>query len=193
MATKVDASLVTVGQPTEGGCAYICFGEAAKLPTDATTDISTLTDFESLGYISENGITESMSLTVNKHGEWGGKTILTTISKQEGAVKAEFEEINRGTVAKIRYGKDNVTVGTDGSVKSIKEGALPYQEYALVLDELECNGSLRRTVYPRIAIESFDDIAHQKGSLMVYGMTFTKLFDNEGNSAYVYRGTVSTS
>ena len=43
------------------------------------------------------------------------------------------------------------------------------------------------TVFPRAKIESVDDQAHQKGSLLVYGMTFTALVDENNHPYYIYR------
>ena len=64
-------------------------------------------------------------------------------------------------------------MGTDGSVSHIKAVVGTSEKVAIVIDELECNGFLRRTVVPCAMIDSFDDETHQKGSLLVYGMTFT--------------------
>lgn len=182
----IDSSLVTVGQPTDGGCAWVCFGKPAKLPTDATTKMSTLTDYVSLGDISENGFTESNARTKNKFKNWGGSTILTSISDEENTYKVEFVETSRPAVAKLRYGSSSIEVGTDGSVSHIKGVIGTDEQVSLVIDELESNGFLRRTVIPVATIDSFDDVPHQKGSLLVYGMTFTAI-KGEGNVFDIYR------
>ena len=188
---QVDPSLVTVGQPTEGGYLYAYIGTPETLPTDAVTALPS--GFESVGYITENGLTDSASITSNKFGEWGGKNVLSFNSKIEGTMKVELEEINRPICAKLRYGSKNVETNTDGSVKSIKETAAPNEEVCFVAEEIESNGMKRRTVFPRVKVESVDDIAHQLGSLMVYGLTFTKLVCNDGYSVGVYRGEVTTA
>ena len=64
--SNIDTSLVTVGQPTDGGCVYIAIGEDVAVPTDATTKMSTLTAFKSAGTISENGFTYAKSVTNSK-------------------------------------------------------------------------------------------------------------------------------
>ena len=100
----IDTSLITVGQPTEGGCAFACIGEPTALPTDATTKMGTLADFESCGTISENGFTLSKSVTTNKFKDWGGKVVLTAFSDEENTFKIEFTEINRPVVQERRCG-----------------------------------------------------------------------------------------
>lgn len=182
----IDNSLVTVGQPTTGGCAWICFGKPAKLPTDATTKMSTLTDYQSLGDVSENGFTEAASRTKNKFKNWNGNTVLTSISDEVNTYKIEFIEPNRPSVAKLRYGSANVEAGEDGSVSHIKGVLGTDEQVSLVIDELESNGFLRRTVVPVATVDSFDDVPHQKGSLLVYGMTFTAI-KGEGNVFDIYR------
>lgn len=183
----IDTSLITVGQPTEGGCAFACIGDPSALPTDATTKMSTLKDFESCGTISENGFTLSKSVTSNKFKDWGGKVVLTAFSEEENTFKIEFTEINRPVVAKMKHGSKNVDAGTDGSVSHIKAVAGPGDKIALVIDELESNGYLRRTVVPRAMVDSFDDEAHKNGSLLVYGMTFTALAGDDGAAYHIYR------
>ena len=184
--SEIDYSLVTVGQPTEGGCVWVSF-DATTVPTDASTKMSTLTGFSSAGDISENGFTITKSVTTNKFKDWGGKTVLTSHSDQEETFKTEFLEINRPVVAKLKHGADNVTIGDDGSVASIAAGTTNLATVALVIDELESNGYMRRTVVPKASIESFDDEAHQAGSLLVYGMTFTALACDDGHTYHVYR------
>lgn len=180
MAKKdIDTSLVTVGQPVEGGCCYTSFKENPTLPTDATTKMSTLSDFESLGELSENGYTEGRSVTNNKFKGWHGSVVLTCISEEDRTFKVEFIEPNRDTVAKLNYGSKNVETDEDGNVTHMKAVAGSDVQVPLVFDELESNGWLRRTVVHKATIDSFDDVPHQKGSLLVYGMTFTAI-DDEG-------------
>ena len=184
MATleDIDTSLITVGQPTTGGCVYACIGTPKALPTDAATEMSTLTDFESCGLISENGFTLAKSVTKSKFKEWGGNNVLTATSEKELTFKLEFLEISRPIVAKLKHGSKNVEVGEDGSVSHIKEAGIEADEkVALVIDELESSGFLRRTVIPCVTVDSFDDEVHTKGSLLTYGMTFTAIVKENTN------------
>ena len=158
----IDNNLTTVGQPTAGGCVYVAFKANPTLPSDATTKMDTLTDFVSLGDISENGFTEANARSKNKHKNWNGDVVRTSISDEENTYKLEFIEPNRPSVAKLRYGSGNVEAGTDGSVSHIKGVLGTDEQVALVIDELESGGFLRRTVIPCATIDSFDDVAHQK-------------------------------
>lgn len=193
LINDIDSSLVTTGSPVEGGCCWAAFGDPAALPDDATTKMSTLADFESAGELSENGYTESRSVTSNKFKGWHGSTVLSKIADEENTFKVEFIEVNRPTVAKLRYGSANVTAGEDGSVSKISVKAGSDEKVCLVFDELEDSGFLRRTLVRRAVVESFDDVPHAKGSLMVYGMTFTALDPGDGESVRVMRAKPATA
>lgn len=188
MATleNIDYNQITVGQPTEGGCVYVSF-DGGELPTDASVAMSTLTKFESAGDISENGFTISQSRSTTKYKDWGKKTVLQTIDEDEFQCKLEFLETSRPVVAKLHYGADNVTVGEDGTVSAIDAVSGVSVTVSLVIDELENGGYMRRTVVPKAQIDSIDDEVHQKGSLLVFGATFTALAASDGKAMHVYR------
>ena len=181
----IDATLVTVGQPVEGGCCYLNFEDEPTLPTDAATAPGT--GWESAGELSTDGFTESHSVTSTDHKGWHGSVLLTTIDEETNTYKLNFVEVNRPTVAKARYGAENVEVDeATGQVKHITGKPGKHVPCAICIDELESNGYLRRTVVEKAMVPSLDDTAHQKGSLMVYGMTFTA---NEvsGNTFHIFR------
>lgn len=177
---------VTTGKPVEGGAAYVSLKATATLPTDATTKMSTLADFESLGEFSENGYTKSVSVTSNKFKGWHGSVLLTEVSDEENTLKCELTDIDRATVAKVRYGAGAVTVDAGGKITAIAPTTVPSVMTPIVIDELLSNGRLRRTVFPCPKIDSIDDEAHQKGSLLVYGVTFSLSVDANGHPYYIY-------
>ncbi|MDD6945106.1 MAG: hypothetical protein PUI67_05660 [Collinsella sp.] len=170
---EIDTSLVTAGAPADGGCCWVSFNLSAALPTDATTKMSTLTDFESVGDLSENGYTESKSVSSTEEKGWHGTPQIVLVDSETNKYKLEFTEVLRPTVAKIRYGSKNVQVNEDGTIKQISGKPTGIEYVAMVIDELMSNGWLSRTVVKKAAIDSFDDVAHNKGKRMVYGMEFT--------------------
>ncbi len=186
--SELDSSLVTVGNPVDGGSCFTSFKSDAALPTDATTKMSTLTDFESLGELSDNGFTESKSVSTDAKKGWHGTTLLVVTTDEDKKYKAEFVEVNRPAVAKLRYGADNVTADTDGSVSKIEDRFGVDTTVPLVFDELESNGYLRRTVVKKARVTSFDDVGHKRGDLIMYGMEFTVLDPGDGSPAVtIYR------
>ena len=119
-AADIDPSLVTTGSPVEGGCVYTSFKAGAALPTDAVAKISTLTDLVSLGDLSTDGFTASKSIMVNEFQGWHQSIVLTKVSGEKHQYKMVFIESVRSSVAKLRYGADNVETYEDGTFKQIK-------------------------------------------------------------------------
>lgn len=184
---EIDANLTTVGKPGEGGCCYTNLTDLS-VPTDATTKMSTLTAFLSLGELSTNGFTEGSSKSKTELKGWHNTTLQMADGDESKTYKVEFVEVNRPSVAKLKYGTANVETGADGSVSHIKDRFGVDVTVPLVFDEVESNGFRRRTVVKRANVTSFDDVPHQRGSLMVYGMTFTVLDPGDGTQAVdIYR------
>lgn len=190
---ELNNSLVTVGKPVDGGCCWTSFAEEPTLPTDASTKMSTLEDFVSLGELSENGYMVSKAVTSNKFKGWHGSVVLTSISDEDHTFKLEFIEVNRPSVAKLRYGSANVEAGEDGSVSHVKAVVGTDVKVPLVIDELDSNGFLMRTIIKQCTIDSFDDVPHQRGSLMVYGMTFTAIDTGDGKYYDIFRAKPATA
>lgn len=184
-----DNNLVTTGSPADGGCCWTSFAEDTTLPTDATTAMAT--PWESLGDLTEDGFTEGKSITSSKLKGWRGSTVVVAYSDEDRTVKLAFIEVNRPSVAKLRYGAKNVTAGTDGSVAKIIDKVGVIQNLPFVIDELESGGFLRRTVIKRASVESFDDVPHQRGSLLVYGMTLSIIDTGDGEPVTIYRAKPS--
>lgn len=175
----------SVGQPVEGGCAWTNFKDSPALPDDAVTKMKDQADWEDLGEFSDNGYTKSVSVDSNKFKGWHGSVILSQVAGEENTFKVELTDIDRPTVAKLRYGVDAVKLDTDGKIKSIDPKTVPNAEIPIIIDELLSNGRLRRTVFPRVKIDSIDDEGHQKGALLVYGFTFTASVDSKGRPYYI--------
>lgn len=189
----IDSNLVTTGTPVDGGCAWTSFADDPTLPTSATTKMDAAAGFESLGEVSENGFTLGRSVSSTDHKGWHGSVVLTSIDSETNTVKVEFVEINRPAVSKLRYGADAVTAGEDGSVSQIDVKSYKGKAVPLVFDELESGGFLRRTVVKKAVVTDFDDVPHQRGSLLVYGMTFTVNEPSDGSAPItVYRAKPAT-
>ena len=174
---QLNYGLATTGKPATGGCVYIDFTKALELPTDASTPLPS--GWTSLGEVSENGWTLVRNVTSNDFKGWHGETMLSEVSDEGYQVQFAFVEVSRPAVAKLFNGKDNVTDGSDGTVSKIvaKSGAIT--EYPVVIEELESSGAKKRTVFPRLKPQSFDNEAHRQGELLVRGGTFSALSDQE--------------
>lgn len=191
---SINPQNVTTGDPTEGGCGYVNFESSPKLPATASEDITgTDTKWENLGEFSENGYTKSVSTTDNTFRGWHGSVMLTKLSEETNTFKIEFIEVTRVTVLKLRYGKDNVKTDNDGNPQAITPTTIPSDKVAIVIDELLSNGMKMRTVFPSVTINSVDDEQHTRGSLMLYGITFTASVDADNHPYYIYYAKPGTT
>lgn len=191
---ELNSENVTVGQPVSGGAVWTSFADSPTLPTDATTKMSDQTEWESCGELSDDGISEATDASSNDFKGWHGSTVLTTIDSTTQTYELHFIETGRSTVAKLRYGADNVTVGTDGAWTVANQPAIMGDIIVpLVIDELESSGYLRRTVIPKAKISNIGDTDHQKGSLLAFDLTFTALDPGDGVNVHIYRAKPSTT
>ena len=110
---------VTGSKPKIAGCIYTApIGTA--IPTDATTELAE--DFKSLGYVSEDGITESESKDSSNILAFGGDVVLITEGEHSYTVQFALLEYLNIDVQKVRHGYANVS-GTLEAGLTIKGNA----------------------------------------------------------------------
>lgn len=183
----VDEMLSTTGKPRTGGCLYVNFDpDNCTLPTDATTDIKSLDGWVSLGDLTSDGVTYTKSTTANKLKGHQGTTVISEVSDIEETVSFTLIEPNRPSAAKVYYG-DGVAAGADGSVSSIEDMMTTGTKVAMCEDSLESNGYLRRTVVPKLAVDTFTDVSHKQGEFISYGTTGTVIKKSDKAAKYIYR------
>ena len=70
-----DVTKVTAGKPKVGGALFRAPAGTA-LPTDAVTALAEA--YKCLGYVSEDGVTNSTSIDSDEVKAWGGDIVLTS-------------------------------------------------------------------------------------------------------------------
>lgn len=184
----LNPNYVTTGAPVDGGAAWTSFVEGATLPTSATTKMSEQADFVSLGELSPDGLTLKTDVKSVDVDGWHGKTVLSVIKKETNTFEVTFIEVNRESVAKLKYGEKAVTAGDDKGVAKVLGGRFDGRPHPFVFDELENSGYLRRTVFKRAVVTGFSDETHTKGDAVAFGLTFTALEPSDGSEPYaIYR------
>ncbi len=185
---NIDEMLSTTGKPREGGCLWVHFNpDSATLPTDAATDMSTLEGWYSLGDLTEDGVVFGKSATKNTLSGHQGHVVISEVSKVEQTVGFTLIEPNRPAAAKLYNGASSVTAGKDGSVATIEDDMTAKTKVAIVEDVLESNGYLRRTVVPKMSVDTFTDESHKQGAFIAYGVTGTVIKMADKAAKYTYR------
>lgn len=180
---------VSVGKPKIGGAIYRApLSASLTIPTDVSTALAA--DFKCLGYVSEDGVTNSNAITTEKIKAWGGDTVLTPITEKDDTFKFTLIEVMNEDVVKAVYGDDNVTVtaasGSDPKTIAVDVNNDEQPECTWVIDMVLRGGHLKRIVIPDGKITEIGDIVYKDDEAVGYEVTVTAMADVSGNTHYEY-------
>lgn len=183
-----DVNNVSYGKPLIASAIAVGPLEAS-LPTDATTKLDT--KFKTLGYISEDGVTNSNSPESEKIKAWGGDTVLVTQTEKPDTYQFTLIEVLNVDVVRLVYGDENVS-GTLKTGITIKANAKPMKAKCFVIETL-LNNAIKRVVIPNGVISDVGDIVYKDDEAVGYETTIDCLPDKDGNTHYEYiKGVEST-
>jgi hypothetical protein len=167
---SADASKVAVGKPKIAGAIFRApLGTA--LPVDVATELSA--DYKTLGYISEDGVTNSQARTSSEIKAWGGAIIMTTQTDKTDTFKFVAVEALNEEVQKMTFGAANVS--TDGNGMTTVRANSNELEAAVYVIELSLNGAYRRIVIPNAKVSATGDIVYKDSDVIGYDTTITAL------------------
>lgn len=177
-----DVKNVTASKPKKGGAVW-----RAPLGTDIPTTASESLDaaFKSLGYVSEDGVTNSNSATTEKVKAWGGDVVLDSQTEKPDIFKMKLIEAMNVEVLKTVYGDKNVT-GDLSSGISIKANSEEQEECIWVVDMILKENALKRVVIPRGKVTAVGDITYKDGQAIGYDTTISAVADGDGQTHYEY-------
>lgn len=177
-----DATKVTVGKPKIGGAIYRA-PIGSTLPTDAKTALDPA--FKALGYISEDGLTNSNTPESDSIKAWGGDTVATYQSSKEDKFTFTMIESLNIEVLKAVYGEANVT-GTLATGITVKANSQDPESAAWIFDMIMRGGILKRIVVPSASITEVGDTVYTDEEVVGYETTITATPDTDGNTHYEY-------
>lgn len=181
------ASNVSAGKPKVGGAIFVA-ELGTTLPTDATTALAN--DFACLGYVTEDGLTNSNSPESEIVKAWGGDTVLTLATGREDTFSFKLMEIKNIEVLKMVYGETNVT-GTLAAGIAITANAKALEHHVIVVDMVLSGSEVKRVVIPDGSLTELGDITYSDSDAIGYEMTISALPDASGNAHYEYIKTVA--
>lgn len=175
-------SNVTAGKPKIAGAIAIA-PKGSTLPTDSTSTLDAA--FMQLGYVSEDGVVNSNSPSVENIRAWGGDVVLTTSSEKPDDFSFTLIEALNINVLKLIYGEDNVT-GTLETGITVKANNNNQDEWAIVIDMLLRNNVTKRIVIPSATVTEVGDITYADADAVGYETTVSAQPDTAGNTHYEY-------
>lgn len=176
------ANNVSAAKPKVGG-AVSRAPIGTKLPTSTSEALDAA--FKSLGYISEDGLTNSNSADSSTTAAWGGDIVLQTEGEKPDTFQGTFIEALNVEVLKMVYGDENVS----GDIKTgitVKANASEAEEYSYVVDMILKGGVQKRIVLPDAKVSEVGEITYKSNDAIGYQTTLSALPDGSGNTHYEY-------
>lgn len=179
---------VSAGKPNPGGGLYWA-PLGTTLPTDATTDLGDA--FLPLGYVSEDGLTNSNSRDNDEIHAWGGDAVLSLESNYSDTFQFTLLEILNVNVLKMVYGDDNVS-GTLATGITVKANSAERTAGVFVADMALRDGAKQRTVCPNAKLTELGDITYVDNDAAGYECTLSAMpggfeGDNDTHKTYIKR------
>lgn len=179
MATPTASNVSNAKPRAAGGIHSVDLG--TTLPTDATTELPT--EAVGLGYVSDEGLTNSIEIDTETATAWGGANVMTVRTSYSETFSWAFIETNADVMREV-YGAGNVT-DADGDLTVLHKGDdLPERGY--IFEISMTGGRVKRIVVPHGKITDVDDVSYQDGEPISYGVTLSCTPDKDGVTVYEY-------
>lgn len=152
---------------------------SAPLATAAPTAVGSALNvaFKDLGYVSEDGVTESNTTTTEKVRAWQGNAVVRTlITEGETTFTFTLIQTNADTLSEYYGLGAGAITGASGSFSSSATVSRPRRSY--VIDVIDGSNLIRKYI-PDGQVTEVGDQVFQNGAPIGYEITITA-YDNTG-------------
>lgn len=185
---------IYAGEPlTTGTCFVAPMGSSAPTKTDWDAGTYTLdAAWVDLGFIGEDGYTESKNISTDDKRAFGGGVVKTLQTDVTYEYSFTFLESLNANVLKAVYGASNVTVeaadATHGTRVEVQKTDLKLPHQMWVLDTMDSElGANYRSFLGDAVIIDVDDIQIVHSDVIMYAVKLRAYADDNG--VYVYTWT----
>lgn len=183
-----DASNVSFGKPKATGAVFVA-PTGTALPTNATTALAAA--YKGLGYVSEDGLVNSVETDTENVNAWGGDLVLVGQTSFAETFTVNLIETNQEAL-KVYYGEDNVTVDGSGNI-TITQNSEMLPSVVVVFELVLTGGRIKRIVVPNAQIaDRSGEITYVDGEPIAYPAVFTAYPDSNGNTHTEYIAVVAS-
>lgn len=173
-------SLVSASKPGVSGGIFMG-PTSATLPTDATSTIASA--FKSLGYVSDAGVTRSISTDNSVIKAWGGAVVAVISNGKTETFKFKLIDIDNLDSLGLAFGTATGAISTGITVKSTNAQPDPH---AFVIETILAENNLQRIVIPKGVLTDIGDIVYVDNDVVGFEVTITAIADSADVTAYTY-------
>lgn len=153
------------------------------LPADATTTLTAA--FAELGYVSEDGITETYDKSTDILREMGGSPVAALNSANSVEYKLTALE-DSASIEEMLLGSGQVTTDGSGNIQAAVINGADVPPAVFAFDMLLRSGKKYRLVLPNAQVTAIGDLVYKAGGAMSREVTITCFPDSAGNKVYKY-------
>ncbi len=188
-----NASNVTTGKPMTTGAVFRA-PLGSTLPTDTKAELDPA--FICLGYVSEDGVSNSAAPDTDTVKAWGGDPVLYPNNGREDTFQMTLIEATNIEVLKTAYNSSNVT-GTLKDGITVRVNSDDAEEAAYVVDLILKGGMRKRIVIPDAKVTDLGDITYSDGDPVGYEVTLSALpyaaFEGDTHREYIKGASTTTT
>ena len=183
------ATYASTGKPNTSGAIFRAVRTSSLvIPTTASATLSA--DYKCLGYVSEDGLKNTIEKEFEDIKAWGGDTVYTVESSQDDKFQFTLLEVLNEDVLKAVFVDSNVTVtaATSSAPKSVTVNVNSTQtpECVWVIDMVMRGNNPKRIVIPYGKVVTIGEITYKDNEAVGYDITLGATPDENGNTHYEY-------